>query len=76
MYGQRLKEARKARGITLVKAGMELNTTHETISRYENEKREPSIRMLKEMCILYNISADYIIGITNNKNINRSTNNE
>lgn len=63
MYGQRLKEARKKRNLTLINVGIKLNTTHATISRYENEKLEPNINTLKELCELYNVSANYIIGL-------------
>ena len=67
MYGKRLKEARLKKGYTLVKVALLMNTTHATISRYENEKLEPSIDMLKRLCVLYNVSSDYILGLTNNK---------
>lgn len=63
MYGKRLKEARKSKNLTCVNVGIKLNTTHATISRYENEKLEPSIDTLRELCKLYGISADYIIGL-------------
>lgn len=65
MYGQRLKEARKKKNLTLINVGIKLNTTHATISRYENEKLEPNLNTLKELCKIYNVSADYIIGNTN-----------
>lgn len=71
MYGQRLKEARKSKGLTLINVAMILNTTHATISRYENEKLEPSIETLKQLCKLYRVSSDYIIGLTNEKNIQK-----
>lgn len=63
MYGERLKEARKRKKLTLINVGIRLNTTHATISRYENERLEPNIDTLKELCLLYNVSADYIIGL-------------
>lgn len=65
VYGQRLKEARKKKNLTLINVGIRLNTTHATISRYENEKLEPNINTLKELCKIYNVSADYIIGNIN-----------
>ncbi len=64
MYGQRLKTARKKKNLSLVRVAIELNTTHATISRYENEKLEPNIEMLKQLCLLYGVSADWVIGIT------------
>ncbi len=65
MFGERLKEARKKKKLTLVNVAITLNTTHATLSKYENEKLEPSITTLNSLCKLYNVSADYIIGIIN-----------
>ena len=64
MYGERLKKARKSKKLTLINVGIKLNTTHATISRYENEKLEPNISILIDLCKLYNVSADYILGFT------------
>ena len=33
-------------------------------SRYEDGTREPSIDMLKKLCDLYDVSADFLIGRT------------
>ncbi len=65
MYGERLRQARKKKHLSQVSVGMKLNTTHATISRYENEKLEPSLDTLKALCKLYNVSADYILGLDN-----------
>ena len=64
MYGERLKNARKNKNLTLINVAIKLNTTHATISRYENEKLEPNLDTLKKLCELYKVSADYILGIT------------
>ena len=66
MYGERLKKARKQKKLTLVNVGMKLNITHATISRYENEKLEPNLDVLKSLCELYNVSSDYILGLSDN----------
>lgn len=66
MFGKNLRKARKKRNLTLINAALTLNTTHATLSRYENEKLEPNIEMLKQMCLLYNVSADYLIGLPEN----------
>lgn len=63
MYGERLRIARKKRNLTLINVGIQLNTTHATISRYENGKLEPNLDTLKALCKLYNVSADYILGL-------------
>lgn len=66
MYGERLKTARKNANLTLEQVGQMMNTTHATVSRYENEKRRVETETLKQFCIIYNVSADYILGLPEN----------
>ena len=63
MYGERLRQARKQKNLSQVSVGIMLNTTHATISRYENGKIEPNLDTLKALCKLYNVSADFILGL-------------
>ena len=63
MYGERLRQARKQKHLSQVSVGIKLNTTHATISRYENGKLEPNLDTLKALCKLYNVSADFILGL-------------
>lgn len=64
MYGMRLREARKKAGMTLEQVAQVMNTTHSTISRYENEKRKIDPDTIVEFCKLYKVSADYILGLS------------
>ncbi len=66
MLNQRLKELRNEKNFTLKYVAQELNVTIRTISRYEEGTREPSIDMLKTLCDFYDVSADYLIGRTDN----------
>ena len=63
MYGQRLKEARLKANMTLEQVAKVMNTSHATISRYENKKRVMDIETLIAFCKLYNVSADYILDL-------------
>ncbi|MBR2489296.1 MAG: helix-turn-helix transcriptional regulator [Clostridia bacterium] len=63
MYGQRLRIARKNCKLTLEQVADHLNTTHATISRYENEVNKIDPYTLTELCKLYKVSADYILGL-------------
>ncbi|MDE6155538.1 MAG: helix-turn-helix domain-containing protein, partial [Eubacterium sp.] len=40
---------------------MDLNICQEALSHYENDKREPSLAMLKKMSEYFNVSIDYLI---------------
>lgn len=42
-----------------------LGTSKQAYGRYENGTRKLSIEDLKKLCEFYNVSADYIIGLTN-----------
>ncbi|MGM9639858.1 MAG: helix-turn-helix domain-containing protein [Faecousia sp.] len=58
----RLKELRKSRNITQIKLAMDLSTTQNTISRYENGEREPGIEELIRIADYFQVSVDFLIG--------------
>ena len=66
----RLKELRKKKGISQLKLATDLNTTQNTISRYETGEREPGIDELIKIADYFNVSVDYLIGRTENPKIN------
>ena len=67
----RLKEMRKKKGISQLRLATELNTTQNTISRYETGEREPGIDELIKIADYFNVSVDYLIGRTENPKMNR-----
>ena len=67
----RLKEIRKSKGISQLKMAMDLNTSQNTISRYETGDREPGINELIKIADYFNVSVDYLLGRTNNPNIQK-----
>ena len=62
----RLKEIRKARGISQVRLAIDLHTSQNTISRYETGEREPGIRELIQLADYFHVSVDDLIGRTDN----------
>lgn len=62
----RLKEIRKAKGISQVRLAIDLHTSQNTISRYETGEREPGIRELIQLADYFHVSVDYLIGRTDN----------
>ena len=67
----RLKELRKKKGISQLRLATDLNTTQNTISRYETGEREPGIDELIKIADYFNVSVDYLIGRTENPKLNR-----
>ena len=57
----RLREIRKARGISQLKLALDLNTNQNTISRYETGEREPGIVELIKIADYFNVSLDYLL---------------
>ena len=67
----RLKELRKKKGLSQLRLATDLNTTQNTISRYETGEREPGIDELIKIADYFNVSIDYLIGRTENPKTNR-----
>lgn len=62
----RLRELRKAKGISQLKLALDLNTSQNTISRYETGEREPGLVELIKIADYFNVSVDYLLERTNN----------
>ena len=66
-----LKKIRKEKGISQLKLALDLNTSQNTISRYETGEREPGICELIKIADYFDVSIDYLVGRTQNPKINR-----
>lgn len=66
-YLQRLKDLREDMDLQQADVARLLKTTQPQYSRYETGERELPIRHLVTLADFYNVSADYILGRTNNK---------
>ena len=67
----RLKELRRAKGISQLKLALDLNTNQNTISRYETGEREPGITELIKIADYFNVSVDYLLERTENPAMNK-----
>ncbi len=63
---KRLKLLRIEHGLKLKEVAEYMNVTIRAISRYEDGTREPSVEQIIKFCKLYDVSADYLLGITDN----------
>ena len=59
-----MKELRKSKGLSQLRLATDLNTTQNTISRYETGEREPGIAELIKIADYFHVSVDYLIGHT------------
>lgn len=63
MYGKILKELRQEKGWSQDELAKQLNTSQKSISRYELERFDLSTDMIVKICNLFEISADYLLGL-------------
>ena len=64
MIGERLQEVRKDHGDTQKDLAAKLDVVFHTVSSWEQGKSEPFHDLLVKICNLYQVSADYLLGVT------------
>lgn len=67
IFGLRLKEIREERGLSVSSVANILNISTKTLNNWEQNIDEPKMLQLFLLTVLLNISADYLIGISDNK---------
>lgn len=63
---ERLRQERISRGFTQKRLAEAIGVTYNAISQYESGAREPSIALLIKICDFLEITADYLIGRSDN----------
>ncbi|MDD4316629.1 MAG: helix-turn-helix transcriptional regulator [Clostridia bacterium] len=63
-FAQRLKETIKTNNLSQTKIAKEFNTTQQTVSRWVNGESQPGYDILYKLCVYLNVSADYLLGIS------------
>jgi transcriptional regulator with XRE-family HTH domain len=65
LLAKNIKMLRKKRGITQDKLAEELGySNRQTVTQWETGNSEPTLSMLKRLCIYFNVSAEYLLGLT------------
>ncbi|MBQ3572339.1 MAG: helix-turn-helix transcriptional regulator [Clostridia bacterium] len=65
LLGKRLKELRLECGLTQKELASKLNLNSVTYLHYEKSQREPPLTVLIEMAKFFEVSTDYLLGLTN-----------
>ena len=63
----RIKEIREERKISQKELAEYLDMEQQHYSRYETGKVKVNVEMVKKLAVFYNISADYILELTDEK---------
>ena len=63
VIGERIKELRMELGLSQAKLGDALAVSQDTISLWEKSKALPNTEYIILMCKVFDVSADYILGL-------------
>ncbi len=62
--GQRLTSLRKEKGFSQAELAYRLNVGQSTIAMYERDRRSPDYKMLERLASFFNVSVDYLLGLS------------
>lgn len=65
ILGERIKTSRISRGWTQEELAKKINTTKHVISNWERNKGNPDPNQITELANTFEISADYLLGLSN-----------
>ena len=65
MLNDRIKELRKAFGVSQVELAKALNVSKQCVSNWENDNVLPSIEMLVKLAEYFNVTTDYLLCLEN-----------
>ena len=66
MYNEKIRYLRERKGLKQEDVSKLLDTTQQQYSRYENGTEMPYSLLIK-LALFYNVSTDYILGLTKKK---------
>ncbi|MBO8136763.1 MAG: helix-turn-helix domain-containing protein [Desulfotomaculum sp.] len=67
-FGKRLKKLREEKGLTQEELGQKLNLKKAVISKYENNRLQPSLETINYLASFFNVTADYLLGLSDHRN--------
>lgn len=63
MFNEKLKELRKEKGLTQKKLALLLDCDQSMITRWEKGECEPTESVIRRTAVLFDVSADYLLGL-------------
>lgn len=63
IFSIRLKELRKEQGLTQKQLAEKLNISDDCVHFWEKGKSQPDINTIRKICLFFEVSADYLIGL-------------
>ena len=68
-YWEILRELREDHDLKPADVAQVLGTTQQVYSRYEKGINEMPIRHVRTLCLYYQVSADYVLGLTREQDL-------
>lgn len=62
-FGEKIKELRKEKGLSQKQLAILLDNAQSSIVYWEKNLQEPTISVLKKLCQMFEVSADYLLGL-------------
>lgn len=75
MFDDRLSKLREDTGLSRKEIAIKLNMPYTTYLNYENNEREPNSETLIQIAKFFNVSIDYLLGVSNIKTSNTEISN-
>ena len=66
-FAKKLKDIREGKGLSQSEVSKALGMPRNAFTNYEAGIREPSLDNLKLICQVLDVSADYLLGLTDNE---------
>ena len=70
-FAERLKALRKNKGVTQKQLSTSINVTERAVVAYESGKSKPAFDVINSLADYFDVSTDYLLGRTDNKNLHR-----
>ena len=70
MFGDQIKALRQAAKLNQVQLAEKLNVSKQSVSNWENNNIMPSIDMLIRISKTFSVSADYLLGLDDQRTLN------
>ena len=67
-FSDRVKQLRLKAGMTQHELADMLNLSRSAVAGYESEEKQASVKIIKELSNIFNVSIDYLLGETDIKN--------
>lgn len=66
-FCKRLYTLRKEQNLTMECFGFQMKVSKQAVCRWENGERQPSLEMIVRISEFYNVSTDYLLGVSDNR---------